>query len=92
MVIPSGGGAAAWMAAVTIARRVQPPSQPPPAGGRRRVPVPSGVQGRTEHMSVEGLYGVEMRWLALTPGPSPARGRGVTRAARWGVPMRQKPR
>ena len=43
-------------------------------------------------MSAEGLYGVGMRWLAITPVPSPARGRGVTRVLRRGVPMRQKPR
>jgi len=33
-----------------------------------------------------------MRWLALTPVPSPARGRGVTSGLRRAVPMRQKPR
>ena len=41
-------------------------------------------------MSVKRLYGIGMRWLALTPCPSPARGRGETRTTRQGVPMRQK--
>ena len=35
-------------------------------------PRPAPVQGRTEHMSVKGPYVIGMRWLALTPCPSPA--------------------
>ena len=53
-------------------------------------PSPIGTQWRTEHMSVKGLYGIGMRWLALTSYPSPARGRGEARTTRQGVPMRQK--
>ncbi len=34
------------------------------------------VQGRTEHMSADGRYGVGMRWLVLTPGLSPESGEG----------------
>ena len=69
------------------------------ASARQRMqPVRSGeldpreqaLQGRTEHMSVKGLYGIGMRWLARTPSPSPACGRGETRTMRQGVPMRQK--
>jgi len=35
-------------------------------------PLP-GVQGRTERMSADARYGVGMRWLVLTPSPSPAK-------------------
>ncbi len=51
---------------------------------------PNSVQGRTERLSVKEIHGVGMRWLALTPDPSPVRGRGETRATRRGVLMRQK--
>ncbi|GEM_PF-1221421 len=30
-------------------------------------------EGRTERMGADGRYGVGMRWLVLTPSPSPAK-------------------
>ena len=45
-----------------------------PAQGKVwNVPPHGGVQGRTERMSADGLYGVGMRCLVLTPSPSPAK-------------------
>ncbi len=35
--------------------------------------LPAGIQGRTERMSADARYGVGMRWLVLTPSPSPAK-------------------
>gem|GEM_PF-1009323 len=40
---------------------------PPPL-----LPAPLRVQGRAERMSADGRDGVGMRWVVLTPSPSPA--------------------
>ncbi len=41
--------------------------------GETWFPHPPAFQGRTERMSADGRYGVGMRWVVLTPSPSPAK-------------------